>query len=268
MGVVNSQPRLSNPHGGHGKFPPEHYPYNTTHTTPDPAREEINNNRSGLPDSKQSVVVALATQGIAEKVAKRLADRYSRERVDEKIEYLEFLQEEQPEKVQNPRGWLRRAIEENYGPPDGFVSQAERARLVAEQEHIEQKDLIRAQAAASIREQEEAEQAAKAQVYRAWLDDTYGTTQQDFAFWEQALQELEFAFISHQDMFQRYIQVAEILKVTETEVHLGFQNEYLFNPLTHPGTKKRIERTLSAMAGHKVQVCYEVIQAPELTVNG
>jgi len=53
--------------------------------------------------------------------------------------------------------------------------------------------------------------------------------------------------------------------VSETEVVLGFAHDYLAKPLTHPGIKKRIEHTLSAVAGRTVQVRYEVIQPrPEL----
>jgi hypothetical protein len=203
-------------------------------------------------------------QGIAEKVAKRLADRYNKERVDEKIEYLEFLQEAQPEKVQNPRGWLRRAIEENYEAPDGFISKAERVRMEAERECIEQEERVIAQAAAVARQQEKAQTEARTQAYRTWLNNTYGTADSDFAFWAQALPALELAFSLHKDVFQRYIEPAEMLKVTDAAVSLGFKNEYLANHLTHPGTKKLIERALSSVAGRNLQVCYEIIEEPDL----
>jgi len=57
---------------------------------------------------------------------------------------------------------------------------------------------------------------------------------------------------------------AEILKVSAAEVHLGFNQTDLATPPTHPGTKKLIERTLSSVAGCKVQVYYEIIQTSEL----
>ena len=41
--------------------------------------------------------------------------------------------EEEPDKVQNPKGWLRRAIEEDYGAPDGYLSKEDRERLAAEE---------------------------------------------------------------------------------------------------------------------------------------
>jgi len=226
--------------------------------------DDPENSLSAAQQAKAATLIAL---GLAEKVAQRLAARYSQIRIDEKLEFLAFLQETQPEKVQNPRGWLRRAIEENYGPPDGFVAHAERERLAAEQMRIQQEEFVQAQADEVARQQEQIEQVSKAQAYRAWLNQTYGITQLTLDFWRRALVELEFAFALHQDVFQRYLQKAEILQVTEEVVRLGFSNEYLVNHLTHPGTKKLIERTISSVAGRTVQVCYEVIPEPELIDN-
>ncbi len=73
--------------------------------------------------TEASVLIAL---GITPKVVQRLAARYSFARIEEKLAYLDFLQEEQPDKVKNPHGWLRKAIEEDYAAPDGFVPKAER----------------------------------------------------------------------------------------------------------------------------------------------
>ncbi len=230
-----------------------------------------NNNNSATDDPslhKDAVVVVLTSLGIGKKVAQKLVDEHTEEYVREKIEFLAFLQAERPEEVQKPAGWLRKAIEDNYGPPDGFVSQAERVRIEAEQAHIEQEELVRAQEAEVARQQEQAQKDDQARAYRGWLNHTYGTTPRDFAFWKQALPELELTFSLHKDLFQRYIELAEILKVTDEEVLLGFKNEYLANHLTHPGTKKLIERTLSSVVGRKVQVCYEIIPAPEFAPHG
>nr|HMN31692.1 helix-turn-helix domain-containing protein [Caldilineaceae bacterium] len=70
---------------------------------------------------------ALLSLGIGQTVAHRLALRYQAERIQEKLAYLAFLQAERPESVQNPRGWLRKAIGEDYGPPDGFITAEARA---------------------------------------------------------------------------------------------------------------------------------------------
>ncbi len=231
------------------------------------SQEETNSNNNNdsaidepsLPNA--AVVVVLINFGIGKKVAQKLAEEHTEAYIREKIASLEFLQGERPEEVQKPAGWLRRAIEENYGPPDGFVAQAERERLAVEKARIEQEEFVRAQADEVAHQQEQAQQMAKTQAYRAWLDQTYDITQPTLDFWRQALVELEFAFSLRQDVFKRYIQTAEILQVTAEEVRLGFSDEYLANHVTHPGTKKLIERALSTVAGRPLQVHFEVIAA-------
>lgn len=96
-------------------------------------------------------------------------------------------------------------------------------------------------------------------MYRSWLTQTYGTTAAERAFWAQALPELALALPAHQALVQRCLQPAQILQVSEAGVALGFAYEALAKPLTHPGLKKQIEQTLSAVARRTVQVRYAVI---------
>lgn len=130
----------------HDNLSPKQHPLNTTQRTPTRASQLINNNSgqskshedahkhtndvSGddpLQQERHAVVVALLDQGVAEKVAMRLGEQYPPERIRQKIDYLTYVLEEDPTRIKNPRGWLRRAIEENYGPPDGYAPPAERA---------------------------------------------------------------------------------------------------------------------------------------------
>jgi len=90
-------------------------------------------------------------------------------------------------------GWLRTAIEQDYAAPDGFVSPAEHAQWAAEQACIAQEELVCEQAAETAYQQAQAQKAAHAQAYQAWLLQTYGTTERETAFWAQALPELAFA---------------------------------------------------------------------------
>jgi hypothetical protein len=90
------------------------------------SKEKKENNSSGEPDPKEAVLSTLAEWGISERAAQRIANRYSEERITEKIEFLEFLQATNQSAVKRPSGWLRKAIEENYAAPDGFRSRAER----------------------------------------------------------------------------------------------------------------------------------------------
>ncbi len=230
-------------HGRGGKLPPEQYPSNNTQLTT-PARAEIKNNNSGAAPTPQPVVVALTSQGIAENVARRLATRHSPERVAEKIEYLAFLMATQPAQVKNPRGWLRRAIEENYGRPDGFLSPAERQQQTADAERQAQ-----AIAAASQASQDrEAQQAAQQQRFRQQLHDQYGTTAEELAFWEQAQAEIQFASVSYPAL-KTLLADAEILKCVGAAVQIGIRRKAAWRHLGHPGTQKVIERVLTQAAG-------------------
>jgi hypothetical protein len=63
--------------------------------------------------------------------------------IEQKIDYLDFLIET-GERPKNPAGWLRTAIEEDYGAPAGYLPKAERQgrHKAAEEErqHQQQKD--------------------------------------------------------------------------------------------------------------------------------
>jgi hypothetical protein len=83
---------------------------------------ENNNNVRAAQEAEKAVVVALQAFGISEGVAKGLVVLYGAEKIQQKIAYVDFLRIHDPGKVRTPRGWLRRAIEDDYGPPDGFAA--------------------------------------------------------------------------------------------------------------------------------------------------
>jgi hypothetical protein len=190
--------------------------------------------------ANQAAEQALLAVGIGPKVAQRLASRYRAERIAEKLDYLAFLQEERPDTVQNPRGWLRRALEEDYGPPDGFITKEERARR--EVEAVEA-----AQRAAAI---EQSHQAFAAQVQeqqeerRRRLQEQYGTMAADYQLWEEVLTLFKYG---QPDLHYLYAR-AHILRCTEEVVVLGFEQEGLRRKLEHPGILKALQRQLQLIA--------------------
>ena len=79
----------------------------------------------------------LAQKKIRGELANKIANEYSEEYVQQKIDYLDFLLEYQPNQVERPAGWLRKAIEEDYGAPDGYktkeeIEVVEKKKLAAE----------------------------------------------------------------------------------------------------------------------------------------
>ena len=88
-------------------------------------------------EKQQHVVVAfLVSKGIGKQIAQALASNHDERYIRQKAAYLDFLLEVSPEKVRNPKGWLRRAIEEDYGAPDGFMSQEELEAQRLEEERL------------------------------------------------------------------------------------------------------------------------------------
>lgn len=113
-------------------------------------------------EEQQHVVVAfLISRGIGKQIAKELASNHDERYIRQKASYLDFLLEFSPEKVRNPKGWLRRAVEEDYGAPDGFLSQEEREAQRLEEERRgrslaeEKRKLAREEEADKKRKQEE-----------------------------------------------------------------------------------------------------------------
>lgn len=89
--------------------------------------------------------------------------------LEQKINYLDFLMETGA-RPKNPAGWLRRAIEQDFGPPAGYVPKTERDRLQAEEvERQRQRDEdCRRKEEAECGREERAEAATKRR--RAHID--------------------------------------------------------------------------------------------------
>lgn len=238
-------------YGGSDKLSPEQQQYNNTQLTSASSRKESNNNSGGESERKDSVVVALIDHGISEKVAKRLTRHYSAERVLQKIEYLDYLVAETPDKVQKPNGWLRRAIEEDYGAPDGYLSRAERERLAAAEARQAEEERrlaeIEEDQKRSLQEEMQAERAARVRK----LHEKYGTAEDDITFWEKAKRELQYTATSD---INPLLAELEVLQISDVTVTLGAWTEAAWRRLQHPGTAKIFARALSRVAEQPLEV--------------
>lgn len=177
--------------GGSDKLSSKQYPYNTTHKTITVAEEEKNNNRSGASIANSDVVVALIEKGISKSVAQRLASHFTRERILEKVAYLEYLQQTHPEQVKSAGGWLRRAIEEDYVKPAGFVSNEEReAKEKARQQALEeQQRKFDTQMAQEEAEHERRHKIREKQL--TLLKRRYKTSETEEKIWSETLTHLQ-----------------------------------------------------------------------------
>lgn len=69
----------------------------------------------------------LVARGITASKAAAIVERYPADRIERQIEQVEFIQARHPSEIRSLAGYLRKAIEEDYAAPPGFVSKAEQA---------------------------------------------------------------------------------------------------------------------------------------------
>lgn len=201
------------------------------------------------------VVVALVDLGISQTVAKRLVRQYDENRVWEKIDYLAYLQEADPDKVTSARGWLRCAIEEDYGPPDGYQSSEERAAAAAQEKvRREQLDALLEEEAQRF-QQEEATETQRRQALR----DRYGTTEREDRLWKQFHEHLQ---LRSAQGIAAMVRDAQLLRVREDEVLIGVPNEATCSLLSeHPGTNRIVSEAWKEILDMRANV--RIIALPQ-----
>jgi hypothetical protein len=114
------------------------------------------------PAAARALLAELKRRGLGGKLAAEFAAQHPAEYLEHKLDYLDFMLGASPPK--NPGGWLRAAIEQDYGPPPGYVSREERERQKQEaeaQRHQQQ------QVELDRRQQQQAELCKKAASQRA-----------------------------------------------------------------------------------------------------
>jgi hypothetical protein len=206
------------------------------------------------------VVVALTKLGLADNVVKRLTTRFTSERIWEKIDYLAYLQEFHPSKVKNPRGWLRRAIEENYGAPDGYLLPKERAAQAGSPEpprrasyagYVDREEVAATQAAqaGAVAEREYVRAARRELIRRRHAPDAA-----TLAFWE--LVQTDVRFTMTPDHY-RLIAEASVLWMDEETVAIAIWEREIYRELLHPNRVKALARSMSSLAKRKLNLICE-----------
>ena len=188
---------------------------------------------------------------MSQRVAQFLAGRYSENRISEKIAYLEYLQADRPQTVTRPCGWLRTAIVEDFGQPDGFLTPAAREQRRQQEEQKQERYTDLAKLAQEARQAKQEAEAAEQEERMQRMRDEYGTTDEDIAFWEQAQREIK---LTTPPDISALIADAQILKRTEETVLIGVESELEWRQLQHPGTVYALKRTLGQIAGRPLEI--------------
>lgn len=271
-GMTNCHTPVTNCHTPSDNLSHKQHQYNNTQLTDPSSPNKINNNSGGLQqelpfaeiNEDTDVVVALTELGLADSVVKRLTTRFSRERILQKIDYLAYLEEYHPNKVKNPRGWLRRAIEENYGAPDGYLPPEERAQQKAG--YTEPQDGVdRTSYAAFIdggeldaRQAAQATAAAEREYQRATRRELirrhFAPDAATLAFWELVQTDVRFAMPPE---YYRLVADASILWMDEERVAIAVWDREIYRELLHPNRVKALARSISTLAKRKLELIFE-----------
>jgi hypothetical protein len=210
--------------------------------------------------TETDVVVALTRLGLADNVVKRLTTRFKQDRILEKIDYLVYLEEYHPSKVKNPRGWLRRAIEENYGAPDGYLSPAERTAQmdapatddrVSYTRYVDREEVAATQAAqaSAVAEREYVRASRRELIRRIHAPDAA-----TLAFWE--LVQTDVRFTMPPDHY-RLIAEASVLWMDQETVTVAIWEREIYRELLHPNRVKALARSMSSLAKRKLNLVCE-----------
>ena len=202
---------------------PVSLPTDTQHT----ARQQTEEQKAALAD-------ALLNFGIDKPTVDRIVNNQEAELIAQKIDYVVFMLEEQPNLVRNPRGWLLKAIEHDFGPPAGYRPRAEREeiRVCAEkqQKEAEESEMIRQQATEETRRLHQAEKERLI----ASAQEAYQTTAAEEKLWQNVLHRLR---PLTSDMTYTLIKDAQLLTTNDGTAIIGTVNQFSVHWLrNHLGT--------------------------------
>ena len=190
-----------------------------------------------------------------------MASKHDERYIRQKASYLDYLLEVSPEKVRSPKGWLRRAIEEDYGAPDGFKTLEERESQRLADERLEQaalderKKLAQEEKAAKKRKEDELlnwSRAVRAQ---------YKTPSDLVEVWNGLTDRVE--TLEGQSFFSTYLKRSLLVSAAKGEAVIVSPDDNIAR-LFRVKFRQRLERELSN-SGLTVDNLQVVLWSDELT---
>ena len=227
-------------------------------TTDSETRDSYNNNIASETDSTTVVVALLTGKGVGKGAARDLATSYPEESIREKVAFLEFLLAERPNDVQKPAAWLRRAIENDYGAPDGFVSAEERERQeAAEKRRIEATREARERDAERLRTRER-EQEERREAARAKLKREYNTSDELVDEWGRVLEDIR---VTGQDSLYALLANSQVLTVTDGVLDVAVDSSFHARHLSHPKTIALLKRTIKRVTKQTYEPRFVLVES-------
>ena len=230
-------------------------------TTNSEATDNNNNTRAtATPEAAvAAVVVALLTaHGIGKGVAQTLAAAHPEALIREKVTFLEFLRQERPGEVQKPAAWLRRAIEDDFGAPDGFLSELELQTQEAELQRQEEAFLAaQQQTEARAQARRDAERAQKEERQRK-LREQYPSQPADVALWQAVQGQLQHR---NEQATAALLLDSEVLGRENGRLRIGVWREADFRALSHQRVQALLKRCAKVVAKEEVEVEFVLVDS-------
>lgn len=222
-----------------------------------PVSTTTNSNTTNSEQQTENIVVVkkLKKRNFSEEIIRELTAKYAPAYIEEKIEILEWKLNRQESgirrpgrPIEDPAGWLIRAIEQDYKAPRGFKTRAERAE--EEEDSLNQLD-----------EQTKATERRRQEKLAA-LNDLYGTTQRELDLWKEALDSLQLQM--PRATFERWFPRTQLLSLKHNIALIGVSNqqakEWLENRLSD-----KIQQTLVGLLDHPIEkLSFEVIDQADI----
>ncbi len=240
--------------GGGTVPPPPLVQYHPPPGTVPPKQQPITIPNKQQQKDKKDVVVVLTEKGLGKGIAQELVAKHSREYIFEKIEFLEYSQEVNPQTIKNPRGWLRNAIENDYGPPDGYKPREQREAEAAAAEERRQK-------AEKAIETQQAQ--ARPKDWQGWLVSSLNVSDELQTLTYKLKEQLKLQMT--EATFKTWVNKIVITESTDEQIRLAVPSQHAYAWL-NKRLKPLFERTIKSIVGHPLNVEFYVLEQESQSV--
>ncbi len=187
-----------------------------------------NQDDSSTTGKGQNIAAALVDRGIEKNVAQQLVQQYSKQRIENNLDWFEWKQKNEPHSIKtNPAGLLRRAIERDYAVEDhkGFQTRQQKAAAT-----LAKKQRLQAQERLNYARKQEEEaslrQREKERVKRLEkLREQYHSGERENKLWTQAMKTLKAQVPGLS--FKAYLASSNLLAVKEGKALIAVSNRFV-----------------------------------------
>jgi hypothetical protein len=208
--------------------------------------------------------------GIDNTKARDLAVRFSPGRIEEKTELLEWKLKLQARgttrgrPIEDPAGWLIRAIEKDYQLPPGFKTSAQKEQEVArrkkETSHLARQQARREQHQRRQKEQERLQQAQRL----VELKKEHGSGNREHELWDTIIDGLETEDNgSNKAALRSMLANSALLGVEDGEARIVLRNQFAVD-WVEKRLARNVQRLLARqLGGHKVSIKFITLDRPQ-----